>query len=308
MTEVSRAAPEYYSDQDDVGRYLQEIQRYPLLNAEQEVELAKRIEAGLYASELLEQENYELGGEEELAWLKQDGEVAAQTFYESNLRLVVNIAKKYGRNHLSLLDRIQEGNTGLDRAVKKFDYTKGFKFSTYATWWIRQSITRGVMDTGRTIRLPVHMGEKINKMEAMRRKLMIEEGLEPSIERLAEALDITREEVLDLKHYKNLTTSLDAPLGDDGEATFGDLLVEDTLGVDELVADRLLNEDVQVLIDHLDTRKAEIIRMRFGFYGKEYTLDEVGKVFGVTRERIRQLEKQALGDLKKLSDPDRFHD
>lgn len=306
MTESRTTSSEYYADQDDVGRYLQEIQRYPLLDAEQEVDLAKRIEAGLYAAELLEQESYELGDPEELTWLKEDGELAAQTFYNANLRLVVNIAKKYGRSQLSLLDRIQEGNTGLDRAVKKFDYTKGFKFSTYATWWIRQSITRGVMDTGRTIRLPVHMGEKINKMEATRRKLTIEEGVEPNIERLAEELGVTREEILDLKHYRSLTTSLDAPLGDDGDATFGDLLVDDTVAIDEVVADRLLNEEVRLLIDQLDARKAEIIRLRFGFYGKQHTLDEVGIVFGVTRERIRQLEKQALGDLKKLGDPDRF--
>lgn len=308
MTEAPRANPEYYSEQDDLGRYLQEIQRYPLLNAEQEVELSKRIEAGLYAAELLAEENYELGNEEELAWLAQDGELAARTFYESNLRLVVNIAKKYGRSNLSMLDRIQEGNAGLDRAVKKFDYTKGFKFSTYATWWIRQSITRGVMDTGRTIRLPVHIGEKINKMEAARRKLAIEEGIEPTIGRLAEALGVTREDVLDLKHYKNLTTSLDAPLGDDGDATFGDLLVEDTPGIDEFVAAKIQREDVERMLGLLDERKAEVLRMRFGFYGKIYKLDEVGHVFGVTRERIRQLEKQALTELKRVADPETFKD
>ena len=306
MTESPRGNPEYYSDQDDLGRYLQEIQRYPLLNAEQEVELSKRIEAGLYAAELLAVKNYELGNEEELAWLKQDGESAAQIFYESNLRLVVNIAKKYGRTQLSLLDRIQEGNTGLDRAVKKFDYTKGYKFSTYATWWIRQSITRGIMDTGRTIRLPVHMGEKINKMEATRRKLTIEEGTEPTIERLAEELKVKREEILDLKHYRNLTTSLDTPLGEDGEATFGDLLVEDTPGIDELVAAKLQREDIDRLFGLLDERKAEILRMRFGFYGKVYKLDEVGHVFGVTRERIRQLEKQAVMELRRMADPNAF--
>jgi RNA polymerase primary sigma factor len=296
---------------DSVGLYLDEIARTPLLDAAAEVELSKTIEAGLFAAALLAEGRVgrKKGGapmsatEEELLWLAEEGERATQQFINANLRLVVSIARKYGRAQMPMLDLIQEGNTGLIRAVEKFDYTKGYKFSTYATWWIRQAITRAMADQARTIRIPVHMVEVINKLARVQRQMLQDLGREPTPEELAKELDMTPEKVVEVQKYGREPISLHTPLGEDGDSEFGDL-IEDSEAVvpADAVSFTLLQEQLHSVLDTLSEREAGVVSMRFGLTdGQPKTLDEIGKVYGVTRERIRQIESKTMSKLRHPS-------
>jgi len=289
---------------DLVRIYLREIGRVPLLTAEGEVELAKAIEAGLYAEEKLNG-GYPLLGEEraDLEWLAADGVRGKQRLIEANLRLVVSIAKRYIGRGLVFLDLIQEGNLGLIRAVEKFDYTKGYKFSTYATWWIRQAITRAMADQARTIRIPVHMVEVINKLARVQRQMLQDLGREPTPEELAVELDMTPEKVVEVQKYGREPISLHTPLGEDGDSEFGDL-IEDSEAIQpgEAVSFTLLQEQLHSVLDTLSEREAGVVSMRFGLTdGQPKTLDEIGKVYGVTRERIRQIESKTMSKLRHPS-------
>ncbi|MCL2089779.1 MAG: RNA polymerase sigma factor [Micrococcales bacterium] len=290
---------------DPVKDYLKQIGKVALLNAEQEVELAKRIEAGLFAEEKLAKERDELVGKlrRELEWIAQDGRRAKNHLLEANLRLVVSLAKRYTGRGMLFLDLIQEGNLGLIRAVEKFDYTKGYKFSTYATWWIRQAITRAMADQARTIRIPVHMVEVINKLARVQRQMLQDLGREPTPEELARELDMTPEKVVEVQKYGREPISLATPLGEDGDSEFGDL-IEDSEAVvpADAVSFTLLQEQLHQVLDTLSEREAGVVSMRFGLTdGQPKTLDEIGKVYGVTRERIRQIESKTMSKLRHPS-------
>ncbi|MBT9254838.1 RNA polymerase sigma factor [Phycicoccus sp. MAQZ13P-2] len=289
---------------DPVKDYLKQIGKVALLNAEQEVELAKRIEAGLFAEEQLNSgAKIDMKLKRELWWIAQDGKKAKNHLLEANLRLVVSLAKRYTGRGMLFLDLIQEGNLGLIRAVEKFDYTKGYKFSTYATWWIRQAITRAMADQARTIRIPVHMVEVINKLARVQRQMLQDLGREPTPEELAKELDMTPEKVVEVQKYGREPISLHTPLGEDGDSEFGDL-IEDSEAVvpADAVSFTLLQEQLHSVLDTLSEREAGVVSMRFGLTdGQPKTLDEIGKVYGVTRERIRQIESKTMSKLRHPS-------
>lgn len=289
---------------DPVKDYLKQIGKVALLNAEQEVELAKRIEAGLYAKHLLETTQIDDPKyRRELVLISRDGHNAKNHLLEANLRLVVSLAKRYTGRGMLFLDLIQEGNLGLVRAVEKFDYAKGYKFSTYATWWIRQAITRAMADQARTIRIPVHMVEVINKLARVQRQMLQDLGREPTVPELAKELDMTEEKVVEVQKYGREPISLHTPLGEDGDSEFGDL-IEDSEAVapTEAVDHMLLQEQLRQVLDTLSEREAGVVAMRFGMTdGQAKTLDEIGKVYGVTRERIRQIESKTMSKLRHPS-------
>jgi RNA polymerase primary sigma factor len=289
---------------DPVKDYLKQIGKVALLNAAEEVELAMRIEAGLFAEDKLSHStglSKEL--ERELRWVSRDGQRAKSHLLGANLRLVVSLAKRYTGRGMQFLDLIQEGNLGLIRAVEKFDYTKGFKFSTYATWWIRQAITRAMADQARTIRIPVHMVEVINKLARVQRQMLQDLGREPTPEELSRELDMTPEKVVEVQKYGREPISLHTPLGEDGDSEFGDL-IEDTEAVvpADAVGFTMLQKQLESLLDSLSEREAGVIRMRFGLGdGMPKTLDQIGDTFGVTRERIRQIESKTMAKLRHPS-------
>jgi RNA polymerase primary sigma factor len=289
---------------DPVKDYLKQIGKVALLNAEQEVELAKRIEAGLFSEEKLNSgDKFAPKLKKELDWIAEDGRRAKNHLLEANLRLVVSLAKRYTGRGMLFLDLIQEGNLGLIRAVEKFDYTKGYKFSTYATWWIRQAITRAMADQARTIRIPVHMVEVINKLARVQRQMLQDLGREPTPEELAKELDMTPEKVVEVQKYGREPISLHTPLGEDGDSEFGDL-IEDSEAVvpADAVSFTLLQEQLHSVLDTLSEREAGVVSMRFGLTdGQPKTLDEIGKVYGVTRERIRQIESKTMSKLRHPS-------
>lgn len=289
---------------DPVKDYLKQIGKVPLLNAAEEVELAMRIEAGLFAEDkLANTPNMPKELERELRWVARDGQRAKSHLLGANLRLVVSLAKRYTGRGMQFLDLIQEGNLGLIRAVEKFDYTKGFKFSTYATWWIRQAITRAMADQARTIRIPVHMVEVINKLARVQRQMLQDLGREPTPEELSKELDMTPEKVIEVQKYGREPISLHTPLGEDGDSEFGDL-IEDTEAVvpADAVGFTMLQKQLESLLDSLSEREAGVIRMRFGLGdGMPKTLDQIGDTFGVTRERIRQIESKTMAKLRHPS-------
>lgn len=289
---------------DPVKDYLKQIGKVPLLNAEMEVELAKRIEAGLFAEEMLnEGAKMDKKTRLDMEWIATDGRRAKNHLLEANLRLVVSLAKRYTGRGMLFLDLIQEGNLGLIRAVEKFDYTKGYKFSTYATWWIRQAITRAMADQARTIRIPVHMVEVINKLARVQRQMLQDLGREPTPEELAMELDMTPEKVVEVQKYGREPISLHTPLGEEGDSEFGDL-IEDSEAIvpSDAVSFTLLQEQLESVLDTLSDREAGVVRMRFGLTdGQPKTLDEIGKVYGVTRERIRQIESKTMSKLRHPS-------
>jgi RNA polymerase primary sigma factor len=290
---------------DPVKDYLKQIGKVALLNAEQEVELAKRIEAGLFADEKIndDQAKTKAAVIDDYEWIAEDGRRAKNHLLEANLRLVVSLAKRYTGRGMLFLDLIQEGNLGLIRAVEKFDYTKGYKFSTYATWWIRQAITRAMADQARTIRIPVHMVEVINKLARVQRQMLQDLGREPTPEELARELDMTPEKVVEVQKYGREPISLHTPLGEDGDSEFGDL-IEDSEAVvpADAVSFTLLQEQLHDVLDTLSEREAGVVSMRFGLTdGQPKTLDEIGKVYGVTRERIRQIESKTMSKLRHPS-------
>jgi RNA polymerase primary sigma factor len=289
---------------DPVKDYLKQIGKVALLNAAEEVELAMRIEAGLFAEDkLATTPNLSKEAERELRWVAKDGQRAKSHLLGANLRLVVSLAKRYTGRGMQFLDLIQEGNLGLIRAVEKFDYTKGFKFSTYATWWIRQAITRAMADQARTIRIPVHMVEVINKLARVQRQMLQDLGREPTPEELSRELDMTPEKVIEVQKYGREPISLHTPLGEDGDSEFGDL-IEDTEAVvpADAVGFTMLQKQLESLLDSLSEREAGVIRMRFGLGdGMPKTLDQIGDTFGVTRERIRQIESKTMAKLRHPS-------
>ncbi len=294
--------------EDPVRAYLSRIGRVPLLDAAQEVDLARRIECGLYASERLRQAG--AGGEQvsasmraDLDWVSRDGARARDHLLEANLRLVVSIAKRYAGNGMAFLDLIQEGNLGLIRAVEKFDYVKGYKFSTYATWWIRQAISRAMADQARTIRIPVHMVEVVNRLIRLKRELLQDLGREPTLAELAQAVGTNPERVLEVQQYARVPISLDQTIGDDGGTELGDF-IEDPEATEavEAVASSLLQEQLTQVLRTLSVREAGVIRLRYGLGdGRPRTLDEIGQVYGVTRERIRQIESKTMSKLRHTS-------
>ena len=299
---------------DSVGMYLDEIARTPLLDAAQEVELSKTIEAGLFAEQLLAEGRVgrRKGGApkrataEELEWLAAEGRRALQQFTTANLRLVVSIARKYGRNQMPMLDLVQEGNTGLIRAVEKFDYAKGYKFSTYATWWVRQAITRGVAQQARVVRLPVHVVEELNQIGAARRSLERKLGREPDPVEIADELGMDVSRVADLVRWGRDHVSLDSPVDDDGDTSLGDLVArEGAPGPDVTLLDRESRNRLAALVDTLGEREADIIRSRFGLVdGRTHKLADIGRRHGISAERVRQLEREALARLRDIADPD----
>ncbi len=290
---------------DPVKDYLKQIGRVSLLNAEQEVDLSERIEAGLYAQHLLdtEGEGMDFKRRRELKWAANDGKKAKDHLLEANLRLVVSLAKRYTGRGMLFLDLIQEGNLGLIRAVEKFDYTKGYKFSTYATWWIRQAITRAMADQARTIRVPVHMVEVINKLSRVQRQMLQDLGREPTPDELARELDMPVEKVQEVQKYGREPISLHTPLGEDGDSEFGDLIEDtDAIAPSDAVAFSLLQEQFQQVLETLSPREAGVIKMRYGLEdGQPKTLDDIGRVYGVTRERIRQIESKTMSKLRHPS-------
>ena len=290
---------------DPVKDYLKQIGRVSLLNAEQEVALSERIEAGLYAQHLLDTEGdtMEFRRKRELKWAAADGKKAKDHLLEANLRLVVSLAKRYTGRGMLFLDLIQEGNLGLIRAVEKFDWKKGFKFSTYATWWIRQAITRAMADQARTIRVPVHMVEVINKLSRVQRQMLQDLGREPTPDELARELDMPVEKVQEVQKYGREPISLHTPLGEDGDSEFGDLIEDtDAIAPSEAVAFSLLQEQFRQVLETLSPREAGVIKMRYGLEdGQPKTLDDIGRVYGVTRERIRQIESKTMSKLRHPS-------
>ncbi|MFC5994107.1 RNA polymerase sigma factor [Pseudonocardia hispaniensis] len=304
----ARKDAELTASADSVRAYLKQIGKVALLNAEEEVELAKRIEAGLYAAERLRRtmdagEKISPQLRRDLRWIVRDGERAKNHLLEANLRLVVSLAKRYTGRGMAFLDLIQEGNLGLIRAVEKFDYTKGYKFSTYATWWIRQAITRAMADQARTIRIPVHMVEVINKLGRIQRELLQDLGREPTPEELAKEMDITPEKVLEIQQYAREPISLDQTIGDEGDSQLGDF-IEDSEAVVavDAVSFTLLQDQLQSVLATLSEREAGVVRLRFGLTdGQPRTLDEIGQVYGVTRERIRQIESKTMSKLRHPS-------
>ncbi|AXE38948.1 RNA polymerase sigma factor [Acidipropionibacterium virtanenii] len=290
---------------DPVKDYLKQIGKVALLNAAQEVDLAKRIEAGLFAGEQLADPGAKVPARnrDDYEWIAEDGRAAKNHLLEANLRLVVSLAKRYTGRGMLFLDLIQEGNLGLIRAVEKFDYTKGYKFSTYATWWIKQAITRAMADQARTIRIPVHMVEVINKLARVQRQMLQDLGREPTPEELAKELDMTPEKVIEVQKYGREPISLHTPLGEDGDSEFGDL-IEDSEAIvpADAVNFTLLQEQLHDVLDTLSEREAGVVSMRFGLTdGQPKTLDEIGKVYGVTRERIRQIESKTMSKLRHPS-------
>ena len=309
QTEMKQLPPEQTvltagATADPVKDYLKQIGRVALLNAELEVELATRVEAGLFAEEKLANEKkLDKKLKRELEWIAEDGRRAKNHLLEANLRLVVSLAKRYTGRGMLFLDLIQEGNLGLIRAVEKFDYTKGYKFSTYATWWIRQAITRAMADQARTIRIPVHMVEVINKLARVQRQMLQDLGREPTPEELAKELDMTPEKVVEVQKYGREPISLHTPLGEEGDSEFGDL-IEDSEAIvpADAVGFTLLQEELHKVMDTLSEREAGVVAMRFGLTdGQPKTLDEIGKVYGVTRERIRQIESKTMSKLRHPS-------
>jgi RNA polymerase primary sigma factor len=311
---TSRTHTREIEGRDSVGMYLDEIARTPLLDAVTEVELSKTIEAGLFAKALLEEGRVgrKKGGapkyatQEELEWLVAEGERAIQRFIESNLRLVVSIARKYGRSQMPMLDLVQEGNTGLIRAVEKFDYRKGFKFSTYATWWVRQAITRGIAQQARVVRLPVHVVEELNQVGAARRTLERQLGRDPEPEEIATELGMDIDRVLDLMSWGRDHVSLDTPVDEDGDTSLGDLIAQETApGPDSTFLDVESKGRLSTLVELLDERAADIIRSRYGLVdGRQHKLADIGAKHGISAERVRQLEREALQKLRTLADPD----
>ncbi len=304
----ARKDAEMTASADSVRAYLKQIGKVALLNAEEEVDLAKRIEAGLYAAERLRQaeetaEKLITQMRRDLRWIVRDGERAKNHLLEANLRLVVSLAKRYTGRGMAFLDLIQEGNLGLIRAVEKFDYTKGYKFSTYATWWIRQAITRAMADQARTIRIPVHMVEVINKLGRIQRELLQDLGREPTPEELAKEMDITPDKVLEIQQYAREPISLDQTIGDEGDSQLGDF-IEDSEAVVavDAVSFTLLQDQLQSVLQTLSEREAGVVKLRFGLTdGQPRTLDEIGQVYGVTRERIRQIESKTMSKLRHPS-------
>ncbi|AKP08869.2 RNA polymerase sigma factor SigA [Corynebacterium pseudotuberculosis] len=310
----ARKDAELTASADSVRAYLKQIGKVALLNAEQEVSLAKRIEAGLYATYRMEQmeEAFNNGDKEakltpavkrDLRAIARDGRKAKNHLLEANLRLVVSLAKRYTGRGMAFLDLIQEGNLGLIRAVEKFDYTKGYKFSTYATWWIRQAITRAMADQARTIRIPVHMVEVINKLGRIQRELLQDLGREPTPQELAKEMDITEEKVLEIQQYAREPISLDQTIGDEGDSQLGDFIEdsEAVIAVDA-VSFTLLQDQLQDVLHTLSEREAGVVKLRFGLTdGMPRTLDEIGQVYGVTRERIRQIESKTMSKLRHPS-------
>jgi len=299
---------------DSVGMYLAEIARTPLLDAAREVELSKTIEAGLFARQLLNEGRVgrRKGGapksatEEELTWLAEQADLAIQEFIQANLRLVVSIARKYGRSAMPMLDLVQEGNTGLIRAVEKFDYAKGFKFSTYATWWVRQAITRGIAQQARVVRLPVHVVEELNQVTAARRNLERQLGYDPEPQEIALELDMDVDRVIDLMSWGRDHVSLDSPVDEDGDTSLGDLIARETTpGPDFAVIDDESRRLISSLVDNLGEREADIVRARYGLLdGRQQKLGDIGKRHGISAERVRQLEREALATLRRLADSD----
>ena len=299
---------------DSVGMYLAEIARTPLLDAAREVELSKTVEAGLFARHLLEtgRVGRRKGGapksatEEELLWLAEEGDRAVQEFIQANLRLVVSIARKYGRSAMPMLDLVQEGNTGLIRAVEKFDYVKGFKFSTYATWWVRQAITRGIAQQARVVRLPVHVVEELNQVTAARRNLERQLGYDPEPAEIALELGMDVDRVIDLMAWGRDHVSLDSPVDEDGDTSLGDLIARETApGPDFAVLDDESRHLVAELVENLGEREADIVRARYGLLdGRQQKLADIGKRHGISAERVRQLEREALATLRRIADPD----
>ncbi|WP_188113628.1 sigma-70 family RNA polymerase sigma factor [Nocardioides humilatus] len=299
---------------DSVGLYLDEIARTPLLDAAREVELAKTIEAGLFAQHLLDEGRVarakggapKRASQEELEWIAEEGRKATTEFINANLRLVVSIARKYGRAQMPMLDLIQEGNTGLIRAVEKFDYAKGYKFSTYATWWVRQAITRGIAQQARVVRLPVHVVEELNQVGGARRTLERQLGRDPNPEEIAGELGMDVERVLDLMAWGREHVSLDTPVDEDGDTSLGDLMAQETApGPDLTVLDVEARERLNTLVEQLDARAADIIRARYGLVdGRQHKLADIGAKHGISAERVRQLEREALQKLRRLGDPD----
>jgi len=304
----ARKDAELTASADSVRAYLKQIGKVALLNAEEEVELAKRIEAGLYATFRLQElaakgEKLPVAQRRDMNWICRDGNRAKNHLLEANLRLVVSLAKRYTGRGMAFLDLIQEGNLGLIRAVEKFDYTKGYKFSTYATWWIRQAITRAMADQARTIRIPVHMVEVINKLGRIQRELLQDLGREPTPEELAKEMDITPEKVLEIQQYAREPISLDQTIGDEGDSQLGDF-IEDSEAVVavDAVSFTLLQDQLQSVLETLSEREAGVVRLRFGLTdGQPRTLDEIGQVYGVTRERIRQIESKTMSKLRHPS-------
>ncbi len=297
---------------DAVGQYLDEIARTPLLTAAEEVELAKTIEVGLYAEKIKSGEvtatergrRRKRPSADELDTLIQLGQEAQQRFVTANLRLVVSVARKYGRSQMPLLDLVQEGNTGLIRAVEKFDYTKGFKFSTYGTWWVRQSISRGVAQQGRIVRLPVHVAEQVNQVGAIRRTLERRLGREPELFEIAEEMGVETERVIDLIRYGRDHVSLDAPVEEDGDTALGDLIArEPAPGPDEMVLDAEERARLEAMLETLDERSADVVRRRYGLLdGRQAKLADIGAVWGITAERVRQIERHAIAKLRARED------
>ncbi|WP_448616364.1 RNA polymerase sigma factor [Modestobacter sp. URMC 112] len=304
----ARKDAELTASADSVRAYLKQIGKVALLTAEEEVDLAKRIEAGLYGAERLrqvEEEGQKLSPQmrRDLNWIVRDGERAKNHLLEANLRLVVSLAKRYTGRGMAFLDLIQEGNLGLIRAVEKFDYTKGYKFSTYATWWIRQAITRAMADQARTIRIPVHMVEVINKLGRIQRELLQDLGREPTPEELAKEMDITPDKVLEIQQYAREPISLDQTIGDEGDSQLGDF-IEDSEAVVavDAVSFTLMQDQLTSVLQTLSEREAGVVRLRFGLTdGQPRTLDEIGQVYGVTRERIRQIESKTMSKLRHPS-------
>jgi RNA polymerase primary sigma factor len=311
---ATRNAGREIEGRDSVGLYLDEIARNPLLDAVTEVELSKTIEAGLMAEHLLAEGRVgrRKGGapmsatEAELEWLAEEGQRAVQTFVQANLRLVVSIARKYGRSQMPMLDLIQEGNTGLIRAVEKFDYAKGYKFSTYATWWVRQAITRGIAQQARVVRLPVHVVEELNQVGSARRTLERQLGHDPDPTEIATELGMPVERVLDLLNWGREHVSLDTPVDEDGDTSLGDLMAQETSpGPDLTVLDTESRDRLNSLVGLLDDRAADIIRSRYGLVdGRQHKLADIGAKHGISAERVRQLEREALQKLRKFADPD----
>jgi RNA polymerase primary sigma factor len=311
---TSRSHTREIEGRDSVGLYLDEIARTPLLDAITEVELSKTIEAGLMAQHLLDtgRVGRRKGGaprsatSEELEWLAAEGQRAIQKFITANLRLVVSIARKYGRSQMPMLDLVQEGNTGLIRAVEKFDYAKGYKFSTYATWWVRQAITRGIAQQARVVRLPVHVVEELNQVGAARRTLERQLGREPEPEEIAAELDMPLDRVLDLVTWGREHVSLDTPVDENGDTSLGDLIAQETApGPDATVLDTESRDRLSRLVELLDERAADIIRSRYGLVdGRQHKLADIGAKHGISAERVRQLEREAIAKLRQLADPD----
>ncbi|HJE52553.1 MAG TPA: sigma-70 family RNA polymerase sigma factor [Tessaracoccus flavescens] len=301
-TSTRTRSTEGIDGKDAVGLYLDAIAKTPLLTAVEEVELARTIEAGLYAQQVLDgsETTSVKATEDELREIAAEGERAVQRFIQANLRLVVSVARKYGRAQLPLLDLVQEGNTGLIRAVEKFDYAKGFKFSTYATWWVRQAISRGIAQQGRIVRLPVHVAEQVNQVSAVRRNLGRELGREPELAEIADELGLEEGRVIDLLRYSRDHVSLDAPVEADGDTSLGDLIARETApGPDEMVLDAEERTRLEGMLSSLDERSQDVVRRRYGLLdGRQAKLADIGTHWGITAERVRQIERQALATMR----------